>query len=63
MKKIIYIFILVIGIIEIASGQELSLPKTISITDNYSSSLGRNLFYEYQLKLNGENYIININVH
>ncbi len=50
--------IIVLGLLETLAAQEIRLPGKISITDKFFSPWGTDLFYEYELKLNENDYSI-----
>lgn len=49
---------MVFGLLETIVAQDIQLPDKISISDKFFSPWGTNLFYEYELKLNGNYYSI-----
>lgn len=58
MKTTVLTIIMVFGLLETLVAQDIQLPDKISISDKFFSPWGTNLFYEYELKLNGNYYSI-----
>jgi hypothetical protein len=58
MKQTILILITTFGLFESLMAQKVQLPDRISITDKFFSPWGTNLFYEYELERNVDDYII-----
>ncbi|MDR1739859.1 MAG: hypothetical protein LBR45_03795 [Bacteroidales bacterium] len=52
--------IIVLGLLETLAAQEIQLPDKISITDKFFSPWGTDLLYEYELKLNENDYSIQV---
>jgi hypothetical protein len=58
MRTTVLTIIMVFGLLETIVAQDIQLPDKISISDKFFSPWGTNLFYEYELKLNGNYYSI-----
>lgn len=58
MKQPLLILIITFGLIESIVAQKVQIPERISITDQYSSPWRTNLFYKYEMELNGAEYTI-----
>jgi hypothetical protein len=58
MKKTALIIIITFVLLETIIAQEMKLPERISISDSFFSPWGTNLFYKYELELNGDSYNI-----
>ncbi len=58
MRTTVLTIIMVFGLLETIVAQDIQLPDKISISDKFFSPWGTNLFYDYELKLNGNDYSI-----
>ena len=58
MKQTLLILIFAFGLFESLMAQKIQLPDRISIKDKFFSPWGTNLFYEYELEGNGDDYLI-----
>jgi hypothetical protein len=58
MKQTLLILTIAFGLIEPLLAQQVQIPERIYITDKFFSPLGTNLFFEYELELNGDYYSI-----
>ena len=63
MKQTLHILIFTFGLFESLVAQKVQTPDRISITDKFFSPWGTILYYEYDLELNGVEYIIQRTTH